>query len=120
MFPAQQEQQEQRQLRCLEISTEEVHTDEWCIDSADLASIANGCPGLEVLDISDGIVKPDADLSALLQLPDSCDRLHVAGAAFSDAAAGILAQLTQLDVLTWHTAPTFTDVGLQQLTAPQG
>lgn len=85
--------------------------------SADLASIVRSGRFLEELDIT-CVVKPDAELSALLQLPQSCVKLYVAGAAFADAAAGIVAQLTQLDDLRWRTALKFEDVGLQQLTAP--
>lgn len=62
-------------------------------------------------------VQPGADLSALLQLPDSCTSLVVGGAAFSDAAAVTVAQLTQLKDLRWCYSEQLTDTGLEQLTA---
>lgn len=70
-------------LQRLTISPTEIDTDppgpnEWCIDSADIASICKGCPGLRFLDIF-GTVRPGADLSELLQLPQSCTSLLMGG-----------------------------------------
>jgi hypothetical protein len=90
--------------------------DEWCIDTAGLRAIARSCPALQRLDIAEA-VEPDTDLSALLQLPQSCTSLEVGGDTFDDEAAAVVAQLTQLRDLTWRDADTFTDRGLQQLTA---
>jgi hypothetical protein len=51
----------------------------------------------------------------LLQLPQTCTSLDVGGAAFSDDAAPLLAQLTQLRELSWTHSPGFTEAGLEQL-----
>lgn len=91
MFPA---HRRRPQLQWLEISTADCDTDAWCIDSAGLSSIVSCCRALELLDISYS-VQPGADLSLLLQLPDSCVELYVGGAAFPDAAAAVVVQLTQ-------------------------
>lgn len=88
----------------------------WCLDSADLASMFSCCPAIEDLNIV-GVVQPDTDLSVLRQLPESCWMLLVGGAGFTDAAASVLAQLTQLQDLGWCNSPGLTDVGLEQLTA---
>ena len=53
----------------------------------------------------------------MLQLPVSCTALHVGGTVFDDAAATIVCQLSQLVRLSWSYSPSFTDLGLQQLTA---
>jgi hypothetical protein len=87
-----------------------------CIDSADPELISRGCPALRRLGVV-GTVQPSADLSGLLQLPASCTALSVSGAAFKDAAAATLAQLTQLKELTWSDSPQLTVAGLRQLTA---
>jgi hypothetical protein len=57
-----------------------------------------------------------ADLSGLLELPQSLDSICVGGNAFGDAAAPVLAQLTQLNSLSLGYSPGFTDAGLEQLT----
>jgi hypothetical protein len=57
-----------------------------------------------------------ADLSGLLELPQSLDSLWVGGEAFEDAAAPVLARLTQLESLYLSFTPMFTDAGLEQLT----
>lgn len=57
-----------------------------------------------------------ADLSGLLQLPQSCTTLSVGGAVFDDKAMSVIMQLTQLEVLCVHDSPGFTDAGLEQLT----
>jgi hypothetical protein len=113
MFPA---HRRQLQLRWLAISADSTDTNDWCIDSADLASISSCCPRLQLLDIH-GTVQPGADVSVLLQLPDSCTLLAVGGAAFSDAAAATVAQLAQLKHLGWQDSGQLTDTGLEQLTA---
>lgn len=85
--------------------------DDCCIDTADLSSILACCSGLQWLEIE----RSDADLSVLLQLPEGCNSLLVGGIAFTDNAAPVLAQLTQLDYLCLHNSPEFTDAGLEQL-----
>ena len=55
-------------------------------------------------------------MSGLLELPESLFSLCVGGAAFGDAAAPVLGQLTQLEDLCLSYTPGFTDAGLEQLT----
>lgn len=86
-----------------------------CLDSAGLAAIICTCPGLQHLDIADA-VQPSADVSALLQLPQSCTYLSVGGEAFGDAAVPMIAQLTQLKVLSWSPRQ-LTAAGKEQLKA---
>jgi hypothetical protein len=57
-----------------------------------------------------------ADLSGLLELPQSLSSLCGGGAAFDDEAAAVLGRLTQLKDLCLSWAPGFTDAGLEQLT----
>jgi hypothetical protein len=57
-----------------------------------------------------------ADLSGLLELPESLQSLFAEGAAFGDSSAPVLAQLTQLDYLCLSYTPGFTDAGLEQFT----
>jgi hypothetical protein len=59
---------------------------------------------------------PGTDLTGLLELPPSLTALFVGGAAFDDAAAAVLGQLTQLKQLGLDWVPGFTDAGLEQLT----
>lgn len=73
------------------------------------------CPNLVSLNVQ-STVKP-GDISPLLQLPTSCVSLSVGGRAFYDAAAAVVAQLTQLTKLKWLSSPGLTDAGLEQLTA---
>jgi hypothetical protein len=89
-----------------------------CLDSAGLAAIVSACPGLQHLDIADA-VQPSADVSALLQLPQSCTHLGVGGEAFGDVAVPLIAQLTQLKVLSWSPRK-LTAAGAQQLEAIWG
>jgi hypothetical protein len=72
--------------------------EKWCLDSADITSIVKACPQLQALSIIN-TVQPGADLSPLLQLPKSCVSLSVAGVAFTNAAASVVSQLTQLQEL---------------------
>jgi Leucine-rich repeat (LRR) protein len=111
-----------RQLQALQrlpMSTNECQNsgpNDWCIDSAGLLSIMSSCPRLLHMDIT-GSVQPGADLSPLLQLPQSCTSLYMGGAAFSDTSMHVLLQLQQLKELTWECSPKLTDLGLEQLTA---
>jgi hypothetical protein len=52
----------------------------------------------------------------MLELPQSLRLLCVGGNAYGDAAAPVLAQLTQLKELYLSYSPGFTDAGLEQLT----
>jgi hypothetical protein len=60
-------------------------------------------------------VQPGTDLLPLLQMPESFTSLQGAGPGFADAAAPVVAQLTQLRVLSWDWADGLTDTGLAQL-----
>lgn len=82
----------------------------------DLACIINDCPALQDLSIGSAM-QPGADLSPLLQLPSSCLQLCIGGVAFSDAAAAVVGQLTQLTDLVVSRSPELTDAGVKQLTA---
>jgi hypothetical protein len=112
-----------RQMQLLEVAIgtiiseiEQLEADEWCMDSADITRVIQACPQLQLLDIRNS-VRQGADLSGLLQLPESCKTLIVAGAAFADAAVPLVVQLTQLKLLSWSWSRGFTDAGLEQLTA---
>jgi hypothetical protein len=100
----------------IELDDDEEPEDMSCMDSDDLASICRGCPALQWLDVARA-VQPGADLSVLAQLPASCTSLRVGGAAFTDAAPSVLAQLTNLEYLCWRHSAGFIDAGLEQLTA---
>lgn len=89
------------------------------MDSADLDNLICCCPGLRDLNIT-GVMRPGADVSGLLQLPTSCTTLNIGGAAFTDAAAPVLAQLTHLEYLSWCSSEGLTDAGFEQLTALTG
>jgi hypothetical protein len=91
-----------------------------CMSVADLQYIVSACPALCLLNLSSGVSTGAGDISTLLQLPATCQSLCVAGTAFSDEAAGIIGQLTQLTNLTWMEMPGLSDAGLHQLTALQG
>jgi hypothetical protein len=95
MFPA------GRQLPALEDLTIESHlpaAEGFCLDTGALAHVVNACPSLVCLDIIDA-VKPGADLSPLLQLPESCTSLHIGDARFKPAAAAVLDLLPHVMVL---------------------
>jgi hypothetical protein len=85
------------------------------ITAAELSSLVRACPGLTYLGLA-CVLAPDADLSALLKLPQQCQHLKVGGQAFGDNAAGVVAQLTQLTQLEWCRSG-LTAAGLAQLTA---
>jgi hypothetical protein len=120
MFPT---HHQHPQLQCLEISAhvcdngcdyDELH---WVLCKFDLVCIGSCCPGLRRLDITSTVWPVDADLSGLLQLPSSCTSLSVGGAASTDSTAATLAQLTQLQDLSWRHSHLLTVTGLEQLTA---
>lgn len=120
MFP---EHRQHPQLQGLEISAaacdngcdyDALH---WVLCNVDLECIGSCCPGLRRLDITSTVWPVDADLSGLLQLPSSCTSLSVGGAALTDSTAATLAQLTQLQDLSWKRSRQLTVTGLEQLTA---
>lgn len=88
------------------------------VSARKLTAAFAACPALRSLHIC-STLKPGR-LTPLLRLPRSVTSLCVGGAAFGDAAAAVVAQLTHLGSLGWDVSPGFTDVGLQQLTALQG
>lgn len=85
------------------------------IGAGELSRIFSCCPGLEALTVPD-VVPPGTDLGCLLQLPQTCSRLELAGNAVDDAAAAIIAQLTQLTSLSLGYSDELSGVGLRQLT----
>lgn len=86
------------------------------MDSQHLARIISCCPNLQDLDIR-AVLSEESDFSVLLQLPQSCTHLEIGGWGLTDAAAPVVAQLTQLQHLVWSCSPGLTDSGLVQLTA---
>jgi hypothetical protein len=88
---------------------------EQCLGAEDTRRIAECCPGLTELTLS-GVVSLRVSLSQLLALQSTLQALSVAGAAFGDGAAGVIAQLTGLRSLEWSNG-SLTDSGLQQLAA---
>lgn len=101
------------------------HPEEWdslawlscaCISAADARCLAAACPALRRLGVCNSLTD-FAAVEELLHLPQCCGSLSVGGTAFDDAAASVVAQLTQLTDLTWGHSPDLTDLGLQELTA---
>jgi hypothetical protein len=93
------------------------HEDElWCVDTADISSITRGCPALNELGLN-CVVHGGTDVSCMLPLHAQLKVLEVGGVAFDDAAAGVVAQLTNLSSLSWWQSPGLTDAGLFQLTS---
>lgn len=106
-------------LQTLRLSPECADDQEgWCLDGDDLRLIMSACPALKVLHIA-SVVREDADVSALMQLPHCCTSLRIGGDAFTDATVGLIAQLTSLRELCWLDSWGFSDVGLQQLSMLQ-
>lgn len=87
-----------------------------CLAAADIGRIASSCPGLTELTLK-GVVSIGASLAPLLKLQGSLRRLGVAGAAFGDGAAALIAQLTGLESLEWSDSASLTDAGLVRLSA---
>lgn len=87
----------------------------WCLDSKDINSITNSCPALQSLCLCH-VVRPTADLRSLSWLGTTLETLAVAGAAFKLGAARAVAQVTNLQTLTWCDSP-LADAGLRQFTA---
>lgn len=88
----------------------------WCVDAADISSITRGCPALNELGLN-CVVHGGTDVSCLLPLHAQLNVLDVGGVAFDDAAAWVVAQLTNLGSLSWLQSPGLTDAGLFQLTS---
>lgn len=114
MFPAgKQLPQMQHLVICLKWGDD---ADAGRITTSELSSLVDVCPALTCLDLT-CVLAPDADVSALLKLPQQCQHLAIGGQAFGDEAAGVVAQLTQLTRLNWTGYPGLTYAGLVQLTA---
>lgn len=105
-------------LRVLRLQGGDGVSEEQCLDSDDVICIAASCPGLTELTLH-GVVSLNVSLAPLLALQPSLQALSVAGAAFGDAAAGVVTQLTGLQSLDWSNSG-LTDGGLRQLTALTG
>jgi hypothetical protein len=122
MFPPGRQMQSLQKLEIMTLTgnTDDTDDDEpqWCVDSADVLNIISACPQLQSLGIANNL-QPDADLSVLLQLAESCTSLYFGGAALKDATVPVLVQLTQLKDLALVFVPEFTDAGLEQLTQLQ-
>jgi hypothetical protein len=106
------------ELRVLRLQGGDGVSEEQCLGADDTQRIAESCPGLTELTLS-GVVSLSVSLAPLLALQPSLQALSVAGAAFGDGAAGVIAQLTGLRSLEWSNG-TLTDSGLRQLTALTG
>jgi hypothetical protein len=107
------------QLRVLRLQGGDGVSEEQCLDSADAARIAASCPGLTDLTLK-SVISVGASLAPLLKLQGTLQRLSVAGAAFGDAAAALVAQLTGLQSLEWSDCGSLTDTGLVRLSALKG
>jgi hypothetical protein len=90
--------------------------DKGFITTAELSSLVAACPALFCLDLT-RVLAADADVSSLLKLPQQCQHLGVGGQVFGDEAAGLVAQLTQLQQLFWTGSPGLTNAGVAKLTA---
>lgn len=106
------------ELRVLRLQGGDSVSEEQCLGADDTQRIAESCPGLTELTLS-GVVSLSVSLAPLLALQRSPQALSVAGAAFGDGAAGVIAQLTGLRSLQWSNG-SLTDSGLRQLTALTG
>lgn len=87
-----------------------------CLSAADISRVPSCCPGLTELTLK-GVVSVGAGLAPLLKLQGSLRRLGVAGAAFGDGAAALIAQLTGLQSLDWTDSASLSDAGLLRLSA---
>jgi len=92
--------------------------DDYCMTATDLRRVVAACPALQNLGVPHAL-GPDA-VPALLDLPESCGTLYIGGGAVDDAAAAVVAQLTQLRLLDVLESPSLSDAGLEQLTALRG
>jgi hypothetical protein len=114
MFPPDGNPQSLRHLSFSTVGRPDASCGESCIDTDGLSFVIRSCPELQSLDVA-GSVQRDVDWSVLLQLPASCTKLQLGGAAFTDAAVPVLVQLTQLEDSSIAWSPGFTDAGLEQL-----
>jgi hypothetical protein len=71
------------------------------MSGSELRCLIDACPALQFLDMTNTLHEP-ATVPELLRLPQCCNTLCVGGRAFSDEAAHIVAQLTQLTRLRWQ------------------
>lgn len=93
-------------LTCDEAGAEAGHC-----TGADLRSMFSACRGLCSLDVT-GLLHPDIDFDAWLDLPPTCCSLRVGGEELGDAFAGVMARLTHLTCLHWNNSPELTDAGV--------
>jgi hypothetical protein len=89
------------------------------MSAQELEALARACPSLVKLALYAAMQQSDEGVTPLLRLPKSVTSLSVGGTAFGNAAAAVVAQLTQLRHLVWQISPHLPDAGLQQLTALQ-
>jgi hypothetical protein len=89
-----------------------------CLSAADISRIPSCCLGLTEVTLK-GVVSMGASLAPLLKLQGSLRRLGVAGAAFGDGAAALIAQLTGLESLEWTDSASLSDAGMLRLSALQ-
>lgn len=92
--------------------------DDYCMTAMDLRRVVAACQALRSLAVEHAL-GPDA-VPALLDLPESCNCLYIGGGAVDDAAAVVVAQLTQLRLLDILHSPSLSDAGLEQFTALRG
>lgn len=90
------------------------------MDGADISCISSCCPRLQHLEIRNTVLDSSDDFAGLQQLPETCTVLSVGVGAFSDKAAQVIGQLTQLQCLVWAGSKYLTDLGLEQLTGLLG
>jgi len=107
------------QLRVLRLQGGDGVSPQQCLDASDITRIASCCPGLIELSLK-GVVSVGASMAPLLKLQASLKSLSVAGAAFGDAAAMLVAQMTGLQSLEWCDSAALTDGGLVRLSALRG
>jgi hypothetical protein len=87
------------------------------LSNKDLQCMASSCPALQSLHLK-GSLKAGQALDALLQLSE-CRSLSIGGSddEWSNAAAAVVAQMTQLTHLSCFCSKGFNGLGLQLLTA---
>lgn len=107
------------QLHVLRLQGGDGMSEQQCLDAADVVRIADSCPGLTDLTLK-GVVSVGASLAPLLRLQSSLVRLSVAGAAFGDAAAVLVSQLSGLQSLEWSDSVALSDAGISRFAALRG
>lgn len=77
------------------------------MQDVDVERLGSSCPHLVELHL-ENVVECGADVSSLLSLQSCLRRLTVRGHGFGDAAAAVVAQLTNLQSLTWKLSSLLT------------